>query len=238
MNYLNIFLLVLIGVYILQGFHKGFLISLGNTIGMGVSWLIGFLFGPLMSQAIAKGSFYKFLLNFTEGSARIYDQTQGSQFVAQLSAHQIHEIVAQSADSLPHPFQTLIEYNMNNLVFQPNGYATVAEYFDYTIANVVVNILAFLIIYILARVIIALVLNTVNYASPLPVLKRFDGLAGGGVAFVRGWLDMFTITLIIPVILISMPVNIPLFSDVIFGSDIASYFYHNNFLLEHMSGIL
>ncbi len=239
MNYLNIFLIFLIGVYVLQGFHKGFLVSVGNTIGLGVSWAISFLFSPMLSEAIQKGSFYKFLLNFTEGSSRIFDQTQGHQLVSQLSSAQIHDIVSQSAGQLPVPFQTLIEENMNGLAFKSTAYAsTVADYFDYTVANVVVNILAFLIIYILARVIISVVLNTVNYASPMPVLKHCDGIAGGGVGLARGVLDMFTITMIIPVLLISMPVNIPLFSDMIFDSSIASYFYTHNFLLGYISGMI
>lgn len=238
MNYLNIFLIFLIAVYVLQGFHKGFLVSLGNTMGLGVSWLVSFLFGPMMSTAMAKGSFYNFLLNFTEGSARLADKTQGGRLVSQLTPHQVHEIVSQSSSMLPPPFEQLLEDNMNNLSLQSPNCSTVADYFDYTIANVVVNILAFLIIYILARVIISLVLNTMNYASPLPVLKHFDWLAGGGAGVVRGILDMFTITMIIPAILISMPVDIPLFADIIFESDIASYFYEHNFLLNYIPGLL
>ena len=238
MNYLNLFLLILIGVYVLQGFHKGFLVSVGNTVGMAISWIVSFLFSPLMANAIAEGSFYSFLLNFTEGSARLFDQTQGHQLVSELSAHQIHQLVAQSEAALPYPFASLIEGNMLEQAFQPQAYITVADYFDFTIANVVVNILAFLIIYIIARVIISLLLNTVNYASPLPMLKHCDGLAGGGVGFARGMFDMLSITMIIPVVLISMPVNIPLFDDLLSGSSIATFFYGHNFLLEYISGVL
>lgn len=68
---LNWIILFLIAIYILQGLHKGFLISVANTVGMAVSWLVGFLFSPLMSQGIAKGSFYQFLYYFTNGARSI-----------------------------------------------------------------------------------------------------------------------------------------------------------------------
>lgn len=238
MNYLNIFIIFLIAVYILQGVYRGFLISLGNTAGMVISWGLGFLFGPILSRAISGGSFYTFLLNFTEGSARLYDPNAGNLMVSDLSALQVHDIVQKSQGGLPMPFASLIESNLNGQVFAPNGYMDVGDYFDYTVADVAVNIISFLIIYLIARIVIGLLINTVNFASPLPVLKRLDWLAGGALGAVRGWFDMFTLAMIVPVILISMPVNIPLFSDIINNSSLASYFYHNNFLLGFISGVI
>ena len=91
MSILNWIVLFLIAIYILQGFHKGFLISVSNTIGMALSWGISFIFSPLMSQAIAKGSFYKFLLYFTNGVDQL--QASGNMLVSSLSAAQINGIV-------------------------------------------------------------------------------------------------------------------------------------------------
>ncbi len=239
MNYLNLFLLFLIAVYILQGFHKGFLISLGNTVGMAISWLVGFLFSPLLSQTIAKGSFYKFLLVFTEGSSHIATPVDGHLAVSSLSADQISRIVSDA--NLPVPFGRLVEYNMSHLALSGASgaeYTTVNQYFDYTVTNVVVNIIAFLIIYCIARIIISLLINAVNFASPLPVLKRCDSLIGGGVGVLRGFLGMFSICMIIPIVLISSPANITLFSDLIANSSIATFFYHSDFLLNFISGVI
>lgn len=238
MNYLNIFLIFLIAIYVLQGMHKGFLISAGNTVGMVVSWGLGFLFGPILSRAIAGGPFYTFLLNFTEGASRIYDPNAGNLVVSNLSALEIHDIVAKSQGGLPFPFASLIESNMNGQAFQAYGYTDVSEYFNYTVANIVVNIISFLAIYLIARVVIGLLINTVNFASPLPVLKHLDWLAGGGMGAVRGWFDMFTLAMIVPIILISMPVNISLFNDILNNSTLATYFYDNNFLLSFISGVI
>lgn len=237
MSYLNIFLIFLICIYVVQGFHKGFLVSMGNTVGMALSWGVGYLFSPLLSQTLANGSFYSFLRYFTEGSSRLKDQALGNLTVSTLSPREIDNIV--SSASLPPPFDSLVKQNMEGLAFSGQPDITkVGQYFDYTVANVVVNIVSFLIIYLIARVIIALMINTVNFASPLPILKHCDGLAGGGVGLLRGFMGMFALTMLIPVILVSAPANIDIFTNIVAGSPIATYFYEHNFLLDFISGVI
>ncbi|MEG2958037.1 MAG: hypothetical protein RR826_07210, partial [Christensenellaceae bacterium] len=170
MNLLNLLILFFIAIYVMQGFHKGFLISLSNTIGMIISWIIGFLFSPLMSQAVAKGSFYRFALSFTNSGEVL--KASGNLLVSNLSAPQIDSIV--KGAGLPMPVDTLVAENMKNQVFSAQNITTASDYMNTTIANFVINIFSFLVIYLIARVVIALLVNAVNYASPLPVLKKFD----------------------------------------------------------------
>ncbi len=229
---LNWIILFLIAIYILQGFYKGFLISVANTVGMAISWLVGFLFSPLMSRAIAEGSFYKFLLSFSGGIDQLKES--GNLAVTSLSADQIGKIVTDA--KMPFPFDQLVTQNMTNQVFESQGYHTVAEYFGYTTTNVVVNIFSFLVIYLIARIVISLLVNAVNYASPLPVLRRFDSCAGGAVGVLRGFLGMFALFMVIPVVMIALPAEF--ISPLISGSPMADFFYHSNFLLNGISGMI
>ncbi|MEG2202603.1 MAG: CvpA family protein [Christensenellaceae bacterium] len=232
MNLLNLLILFFIAIYVMQGFHKGFLISLSNTIGMIISWIIGFLFSPLMSQAVAKGSFYRFALSFTNSGEVL--KASGNLLVSNLSAPQIDSIV--KGAGLPMPVDTLVAENMKNQVFSAQNITTASDYMNTTIANFVINIFSFLVIYLIARVVIALLVNAVNYASPLPVLKKFDSAIGGGIGFLRGFLGMFALFMIVPVILVSMPAEI--FSDMIRNSSMVTFFYEHNFLLGFISGVL
>lgn len=229
---LNWIILFLIAIYILQGLHKGFLISVSNTIGMAISWLVGFLFSPLMSQAIAKGSFYQFLFYFTNGVDQL--KASGNLAVTSLAPTQIDSIV--SSANMPFPFDKLIAENMTNQVFEAQGYHTVSEYFSYTTTNIVVNIFSFLVIYLIARIVISLLINAVNYASPLPVLRKYDMVAGGAVGVLRGILGMFALFMIVPIVLISLPSDF--ISPIIENSSMASFFYHSNFLLNGISGMI
>ena len=61
---------------------------------MAVSWLVGFLFSPLMSQAIAKGSFYQFLYYFTNG----VDQLQASGNLAAVSYTHLGQALARKLE--------------------------------------------------------------------------------------------------------------------------------------------
>ncbi|MEG1473179.1 MAG: CvpA family protein [Christensenella sp.] len=234
MNFINLNLIIIffIAIYILQGFHKGFLISVANTIGMVISWVVGFLFSPLMSQAVAKGSFYKFLLQFTNGVDLL--QANGNLAVTTLSPIQIDSIVQNA--NVPFPFDKLITQNMTNQVFEPQGYHTVSEYFGYTTTNIVVNIFSFLIIYLIARIVISLLINAVNYANPLPVLRKFDSVAGGAVGVLRGILGMFALFIMLPVIMISLPTDF--ISPLIANSSMSEFFYQSNFLLNGISGMI
>ncbi len=222
----------LLAIYVLQGFYRGFLVSAANTVGMTISWGVGFLFSPLMSQAIAKGDFYKFLFYFTNGVDQL--QASGNLAVATLSADQIDGIVKTAG--LPMPFDGLVTSNMLNRVFEAQGFHTVSEYFGYTITNVVVNIFSFLVIYLIARVVIALLVNAINYASPLPVLRKCDSIAGGALGLLRGFLGMFAVFMIVPVLMISLPADF--ITPIVAKSDIATFFYQSNFLLQGISGMV
>ncbi|MBD5560972.1 MAG: CvpA family protein [Clostridia bacterium] len=235
MNYLNLLLAFLIAVYVLNGLHKGFLMSVSNTIGLICSWFIGFLFCEPLAATISRGSFYRFVLIFTEGSSHLADQVQGHLAVSELSHGEIVSIV--DSASLPEPFGHLLLSNMENQVYS-GSYQSVADYFDYTVTDTVVNIISFLLVYLASRIIISLILNTMYYASPFPMLKHLDAVAGGAVGLLRGCLGMYAICMVIPILLISMPANITLFSDIIDGSSLATTFYHSDFLLQFIPGVI
>lgn len=235
MNYLNLFLLFLIGVYVLEGWYRGFLVSTGNTIGMAGAWVVGFLFCPALSATVSKGPFYRFVYIFTEASSHLTDQVEGHLIVSKLSQQQIQSIVSKAA--LPTPFDRLVLDNMQNGVYGTQ-YTTVADYFNYTVTDAVVNILSFLILYAICRVIVGLILNTANYAAPLPVLRHADGLCGGLVGALRGCLGMYALAMLFPIVLISAPANITLFSDILYGSSVATFFYQTDFLLNFIPGTI
>ena len=235
MNYLNLILLFLIAVYVMEGWYRGFLISLGNTIGMAASWVVGFVFCPALSRTIAQGPFYRFVYVFTEASSHIADPLDGHLLVSRIEPAQMDSIVQQAA--LPDPFGRLILSNMHDYVYGVD-HPTVADYFDYTVTDAVVNILSFLVLYLICRVVVGLILNTVNFASPMPVLRYCDGLCGGLVGAVRGWLGMYALCMLIPIILISAPTNVTLFSDIIYDSSLTVRLYETDFLLNFVQGTI
>lgn len=233
LSFINYIILFLIAVYVLQGVYKGFLMSLYSTIGMAASWLIGAAATPLLSAQIAKGSTYSFLLYMTDVSD-ISSVELARTSVESLSAQQVGDVVSYA--NLPSPFGEVLSHNMSSLAFADKGFSTVADYLNLTVANITVNIISFLIIYVLARVLITLIISSMYYASPFPVLRNFDGLVGGILGGVRGFFAMFAFVMIIPVIILL--VSAPELTKYLNESVLAMFFYKSNFLYAFLSGVV
>ena len=234
LSFINYILLFLIAIYVMQGVYKGFLMSMNSTIGMGVSWLVSAVATPLLSAQIAKGSTYSFLLYMTDVSEKIESVELARTSVDTLSAQQIGDIVHFA--KLPTPFGEALSHNLNSLAFAGTNYSTVADYLNVTVANVTVNIVSFLIIYILARAFITLILSSMYYASPFPVLRNFDGLVGGILGGVRGFFAMFAFVMIVPVVMLL--VSVPELTKFLNESVLATFFYKANFLYGFISGVI
>lgn len=230
----NYILIFLIAVYVMQGVYKGFIMSLSATAGMAASWMVAAGVTPLLSAQIAKGSTYSFLLYMTDVSDKVSSVELARTSVDTLSAAQITDVVDYA--NLPTPFGEALSSNMQNLVFAPEGYNTVADYLNLTVANVTVNIISFLIIYLICRVFISLILGSMYYASPFPALRHYDGAIGGILGGVRGFFAMFALMMIVPVILLT--VSAPELTQFLNESVLATFFYKTNFLYGLISGVV
>ena len=150
-----------------------------------------------------------------------------------LSAAQIKDVVDYA--NLPVPFGDALSNNLNHLAFAPQ-YTTVVDYLNLTVANITVNIISFLIIYVLCRVFISLILGSMYFASPFPALRNYDGLIGGILGGVRGFFAMFALVMIIPVVMVL--VSAPEITKYLNESIMATFFYKTNFLYGLISGVV
>lgn len=217
----------------MQGVYKGFIMSASSTAGMAASWMVAAGVTPLLSAQIAQGSTYSFLLYMTDVSDKVSSVELARTSVDTLTSAQITDVVDYA--NLPTPFGEALSTNMHNLAFAPQ-YTTVADYLNLTVANVTVNIISFLIIYILCRVFISLILGSMYYASPFPALRHYDGVIGGILGGVRGFFAMFALMMIVPVILLM--VSAPELTKFLNESVLVTFFYKTNFLYGLISGVV
>ena len=235
LSFINYILLFLIAMYVIQGVHKGFLMSLSATGGMTASWVI--------ATAVTPNAFRSNCERIHIQLSALYDRcfrqslfggTWRALQSSRLSPQQIKDVVDYA--NLPVPFGDTLSHNMTGLAFASKGITTVADYLNYTVANITVNIISFLIIYILARVFITLIISSLYSASPFPVLKNFDGLVGGMLGGVRGFFAMYAVVLILPG---NRSVHIPsgTFTNSLNQSVLLTFFYKTNFLYGFISGV-
>lgn len=233
MNLLDIVFIAVILAFILAGWYRGFLFTAISIGAYVVSGGLALLFMPLLAAAVRNtDSLYNMMLYYTEGAEKIADVELSRMQISSISSGELNRIITES--DLAFPLDKLIKSNIATESFSDMGISTLGDYFNQTIVCVIINILCFLLLFIVIRVVLAFILNGIDYAAVLPQLRHSDGLIGAGFGVVRGMLALFLIMLVVPLILTVLPFDF--IRDMVEGSFFGPFFYHLNFLLHLMPG--
>ena len=229
MNFIDIAILLVLGITILGGLYRGFVSTVYNIGATIVSLVIGRVCIPIVS-GLVKGSadLFNMLLYYTEGSEYVavtdVELTRAS--IDSISSEQLHTVL-QNAD-MPLPMDRCVIKNIASEAFRSSGVTTLGDYFNQTIVCVVINILALLAVFIIVRILLGFVVRGMEYGrGGFPVLTRADGVIGAGLGLIHGVLLLFVIFLLVPVALTVLPKLYEFLSESFFGE----FFYKANFLL-------
>lgn len=230
MNFIDIAILLVLGITILGGLYRGFISTVYNIGATIVSLIVARLGIPLVS-GLVKGSsdLFNMMLYYTEGSeyVAVTDVELTRTPISEISSEQLHTVL-QNAD-MPLPMDRCVIKNIASEAFRDSGVTTLGDYFNQTIVCVVINILALLAVFILVRLILGFVVRGMEYGrGGFPVLAHGDGVIGAGLGLVHGVLMLFVIFLIVPVMLTVLPKLYEFLSESFFGE----FFYQANFLLS------
>jgi uncharacterized membrane protein required for colicin V production len=224
--------LVLFAFFLLSGWYHGFLntvFSLGSHI---LSCGLAFLCRPLLAHWIkSNASLYNMTLYYTEGSEFVESIELSRTNISSISSEQLSGVIEKV--ELPLPMGERISQNIAKEAFADESIFTLGEYFNQTLVNVFINIVSILILFILIRMLFAFVIHMLDYARKgFPVLQMADGVIGACFGLIRGFLVMYILFLLIPIVLIILPKTGEYLSNSFFGN----FFYHSNFLLRMVPG--
>lgn len=213
--------------------YYGFSVSLYNIASFIVSWLLSYILHPSLTQTITK----KFpelidkIAYYSEGSSKTAFADKILP-VSTLTEDQITRIVADSG--LPNPFSSNIQ---SNLVQQNlDGLNSVGQYIDYTVANTILNLISFIVIFLALQLFFMLIVSVVNNVIYLPVLKKFDNLTAGFLGMFRGVLFLFIVFALVPLLYLVIPADfLARFFD---GSKFSGFFIDANFFTAFVKGII
>ena len=141
----------------------------------------------------------------------------------------INDIIASS--NLPFPMGREIAKNIAREAFADQGIVTLGDYFNQTIVGVFINILMFLVCFLIIRTILSLVINGADYADPFPMLKSHDGIFGGALGLLRGMLALLLVFMLVPIVL-TMLGQFDLITNMVDDSAMARVFYKLNLLIS------
>lgn len=233
MNMIDVFVLFLFILFMVGGYYRGFMSTLLSTGAFVGSTILSFLFRPLISNWIhSQQGLFNSLLYYTEGAEFVNNVELSRTAISSISNSQLHEVI--SSANLPHPMDLRISENIAREAFADRNITTLGDYFNETIVCVCINILAFLLIFLILRAFFAFLIHGVDYArGGYPVLYSADGWIGAGIGIVRAFLALFILFMIAPILETVLPRIGEYINDSFFGP----FFYHSNFLLSLIPGV-
>lgn len=233
MNLLDIAVLLLFLVFLLGGWYRGFLHTVLSLVAYVLTFALALALRPLVTNSIkADEQLYTMALYYTEGEELVQDVELARTPISALSAEQLSGVMENA--TLPVPMGERISENIAREAFAEEGATTLGEYFNQTIVNVFLNLLAVLGLFAAIRLLFMFVIHLVTYArNGLPVLHSADGLLGACFGLIRGFLAMYLIFLVVPIVLIVLPKAGGFIDASFFGS----FFYNSNLLLRLIPGM-
>lgn len=235
MNLIDIAVIGVLALFILHGIYKGFLPTLLSIGAYILAWLAAIVLLPVGSNSI-RGSekLFNTMLYYTEGSEYVNDVELARKSIDEISTDTLNAVFAKA--DLPYPMAKNIADNIARESFAENGITTLGDYFNQTIVIVFINILVFIAMFAIIRIILAFIINGVDYAWTLPKLRVADRAIAGGIGLIRGILAVFLLLMLLPIVLIVLQGKFAFLTDMVNDSMMAKFFYRTNFLLSMMPG--
>lgn len=237
MGLVNLAIIAVFAIFVLAGVYKGFIWNLAVLGASLLSFLIAFIFmGPVSRLIASNQGVYSAMLSYTEGKEDIYDVDLVNREITSLTNAEIDEIMERS--NLPFPFMDRVRENILSEALKDRGVVTLGDYFNQSKVMVFVNIISFILIYLISRVILTVLISWADYSFKFPKLRipLTDQIAGGAIGFIRGMLDVSVIFMVTPVVLTVLPFE--QIEDMLTNSTLASFLYNSNIILRMIPGVL
>ncbi|WZL79374.1 CvpA family protein [Eubacteriales bacterium mix99] len=233
MNILDIAILFIMAVCMLNGAYNGFILSALHAASFFLSWMIAAIFYPMLSKFIV--SRFPRLLSTTafyvDGSSRIGNVENKMAKIGSFSKDQLSHVMEKTA--LPNPFFRILKSN----IFQSaNGTKSLGEFFDTTMATIVIHIVSFLLLFLITKLILNIVIDAFKTIRNLPVLKQLDGVAGMGFGLIRGIFVIYMFFALVPILMTIAPADV--INEFLDGSLFAKFFYNTNIFTNLIRGSL
>jgi hypothetical protein len=213
------------------GMYNGLVLSTLHTVSFFLAWISSLLLYPTLTNTLLD-KFPKLLsavTHYTEGNAQIPTVEERMTKISAITLDKLTEILEKI--QLPNPFSRILLSDFSQNI---EGVQTLGEYFDSTMAITVVNIFSFLLLFILIEIIFIVIISIGKTVVELPVLKKYDSLAGGGSGIVVGIFIVYLVFALVPIVIVLAPVD--LIKEFLDGSKLADFFLNSNIFSNFVKG--
>lgn len=214
MNFTDILIVVFVGYSCFQGYRRGFIKTLFDTLGVIVAFFVSKEFYYLVEN---------FLLNNTKLFVKVHDffESKVSENIVDTFRNPVH---------LPAELQNVISNILNSgEVAQTDTFSLFVD----NISLIIIRSISFIITFLIIYVVLVLLSNFINVIFKLPLLNITNRLFGAATAILKSIILLYLIfALSSP--LISFMQDSKLANNVL-NSESSKIFYDNNILLNYLS---
>ena len=201
-NLIDWFCALVLALSVLYGMYRGFIsgvLSLAALVGAIAG---SFLFYPGLAEFLSGNeTLVATLLYYTDAASRLGRLDLTLLTVSETTGNALSAMLENA--KLPEAFRRAFLANFENAA----GTQRVSEVLSRTIVNASISILSFLICFFLCYLAALFVIHLISYVFELPVLRHLDSLAGGVFGFIRGWLLLAVLFVLVPIIMAVAPVE-------------------------------
>lgn len=176
--------------------------------------------GAMAEEAVANGELTEEEVEAALAEAEVAEEVENAEIPRDM------QIKAIEMAELPDLFKDLLTENNNTVIYEELGVETFAQYAASYLAKLVVNILAFLGVFIFATILIRAIVFALNIVSELPVVGFVNRLAGGALGAV-GALIIVWVLFVILTLLYTTSIGKEIY-EVIQGNEITRLIYEYN----------
>ena len=238
MNIVDIIILAILGLSLVSGMYKGFITSTLALVGFCGAWVASLASYQYLVKAVtANESLMKFFTGLV-GSLDIFKTTSLANM--QVAVAKNTDYVKQALSEINIPLiNKIFENNVNNEVFANQGAGTMNDYLTQTLMTTALNIICFLIMFIIIYAAVLLIVNLLNNVFRFPALRHLDWLLGGVFGLVRGLVIVMLIFAVVPTIASALSsMKITLLTDLLNESKFGSIFKDGAFLSQTLQSIV
>ncbi|MBQ9625175.1 MAG: CvpA family protein [Clostridia bacterium] len=232
MNIVDLFIFVILGVFVITGMYKGFVRSCMNILATVGTFIVTLIVYPLFAKLMfLSNSIVKNFRFYAEGTEKLAELECGNLLVSTLSQEQMAKIVSDSVakqnTGLRPPMDSAVLKNLTSARFA-GSFETVGEYFNETIVHYAINMVCFLLVFFLIKILVDTVLSMYDKSDKIPRLRQYDTVFGGVAGFIEGILIFFIIFSVVPLIYNLMTIK-PI-EDLLANSLMGNLFIGGNFI--------
>lgn len=224
MNFVDILIIIFIGLSCFSGYRKGFIKTLFDTVGLVIAFLL--------SRRLY-GAAEQFLLNNTKLYVKVHDFFENrAAGLSSLIESGKEDIVSSFAESLKLPVEL---QNVVSNIFTQNSSPNTDMFTTFvdTISIILIRSISYLIVFLIIYVLLVLLSNFIDVLFKFPGLNITNRVFGAGVGFLK-----IVIILYIAFALCSPLIGFDskgVIAKNILDSESSKIFYDNNLILNYLS---